>query len=156
MTNPYIWNGQIYYGAKAVAEAAGVSTKTVSSHLERQGTLDTLGIGRGRIPPRNLVWQGKTYTSVKDIAKAAGVSQGYVYRLLSKHGGLERLGAGRWQAKSPATATPAAKSTCVASADENRGPYGTSASERKVSADDIDAAIDEAFRVVLSRRGGRA
>ena len=152
MTNPYIWNGQIYYGAKAVAEAAGVSTKTVSSHLERQGTLDTLGIGRGRIPPRNLVWQGKTYTSVKDIAKAAGVSQGYVYRLLSKHGGLERLGAGRWQAKSPGPATPAAKSTGVASADENRG---SSASARKVSADDIDAAIDQAFRVVLSRRGGR-
>ena len=91
MTDTYIWKGQIYYGAKAVAEAAGVSTKTVFSHLERNGDLDALGIGRGRRPPRNLVWQGKTYTSVKDLAKAAGVSQGYVYRLLSMWNGLEKL-----------------------------------------------------------------
>lgn len=105
MTNPYIWNGKIYYGAKAVAEAAGVATSTVSSHLERQGNLDTLGIGRGRKPPRHLVWQGKTYTSVKELAMAAGVSQGYVYRLLSAHGNLERLGAGRWGGKSIASAT---------------------------------------------------
>lgn len=91
MTDFYEWNGQIYHGAKAVAEAAGVSTKTVSSHLERQGDLDALGIGRGHRPPRTLVWQGKTYTSVKDLAKAAGVSQGYVYRLLSMWNGLEKL-----------------------------------------------------------------
>ena len=153
MTCTYLWNGQIYYGAKSVAEAAGVSYNTVSSHLERNGDLKKLGIGRGKRPPRNLVWQGKTYPSVKAVAEAAGVSQGYVYRLLSVRGHLERLGAGRWQAKSPATATLAAKSTGVASADENRG---LSASARKVSADDIYAAIDQAFRVVLSRRGGRA
>lgn len=91
MTDTYIWNGRVYYGAKAVAEAAGVSTKTVSSHLERNGDLDALGIGRGHRPPRNLVWQGKTYTSVKELAKAAGVSQGYVYRLLSVWNGLEKL-----------------------------------------------------------------
>ena len=105
MTNPYIWNGKIYYGAKAVAEAAGVATSTVSSHLERQGNLDTLGIGRGRKPPRHLVWQGKTYTSVKELAKAAGVSQGYVYRLLSKQGSLERLVDRRRSGKSGASAT---------------------------------------------------
>ena len=101
MTDTYIWNGQIYRGAKAVAEAAGVSTKTVSSHLERQGNLDTLGIGRGHRPPRNLVWQGKTYTSVKDVAEAAGVSQGYVYRLLSVWNGLEKLADRRRSGKSP-------------------------------------------------------
>ena len=107
MTYTYIWNGQIYHGAKAVAEAAGVSTKTVSSHLERQGNLDSLGIGRGRRPPRNLVWQGKTYTSVKDLAKAAGVSQGYVYRLLSMWNGLEKLVDRRRSGKSPQSGSQA-------------------------------------------------
>lgn len=100
MTNPYIWNGQIYYGAKAVAEAAGVCPPTVSCHLMRHGHLDNLGIGRGKREPRNLVWQGKTYTSVKELAKAAGVSQGYVYRLLSAHGHLERLADRRRSGKS--------------------------------------------------------
>ena len=91
MTNLYEWDGKIYHGIKAVAQAAGVCPPTVSSHLLRQGNLDTLGIGRGRKPPRHLVWQGKTYTSVKELAKAAGVSQGYVYRLLSVRDGLEKL-----------------------------------------------------------------
>ena len=107
MTNHYIWKGQVYYGAKAVAEAAGVSTKTVSSHLERNGDLDALGIGRGHRPPRTLVWQGKTYTSVKDLAKAAGVSQGYVYRLLSMWNGLEKLVDRRRSGKSPQSGSPA-------------------------------------------------
>lgn len=105
MTDLYEWNGQTYRGAKAVAEAAGVSTKTVSSHLERQGNLDTLGIGRGNRPPRTLVWQGKTYTSVKDVAKAAGVSQGYVYRLLSVWNGLDKLADRRRRGKSGSDAT---------------------------------------------------
>ncbi|ARC37875.1 hypothetical protein A6J80_17320 [Paracoccus yeei] len=105
MTCTYLWNGQIYYGAKSVAEAAGVSYNTVSSHLERNGDLKKLGIGRGKRPPRNLVWQGKTYTSVKAVSDASGVSQGYVYRLLSKHGHLERLGAGRWGGKPGSAAT---------------------------------------------------
>lgn len=105
MTDLYEWNGQTYRGAKAVAEAAGVATSTVSSHLERQGNLDTLGIGRGCRPPRNLVWQGKTYTSVKAVAEAAGVSQGYVYRLLSGRNGLEKLVDRRRRGKSGASAT---------------------------------------------------
>lgn len=99
--NTYAWNGHIYHGVEAVAQAAGVCPPTVSCHLMRHGHLDNLGIGRGKREPRNLVWQGKTYTSVKELAKAAGVSQGYVYRLLSAHGHLERLGAGRWGGKSP-------------------------------------------------------
>ena len=107
MTNHYIWKGQIYYGAKAVAEAAGVCPATVSVHLSRHGHLDNLGIGRGRRPPRNLVWQGKTYTSVKDLAKAAGVSQGYVYRLLSMWNGLEKLVDRRRSGKSPQSGSPA-------------------------------------------------
>ena len=111
MTDTYIWNGQVYRGAKAVAEAAGVSIKTVSSHLERQGNLDTLGIGRGHRPPRNLVWQGKTYTSVKDVAKAAGVSQGYVYRLLSMWNGLEKLVDRRSRGKSAQSGSQACRST---------------------------------------------
>lgn len=111
MTDTYIWNGQIYHGAKAVAEAAGVSTKTVSSHLERQGNLDTLGIGRGHRPPRNLVWQGKTYTSVKELAKAAGVSQGYVYRLLSVWNGLEKLVDRRRSGESAKSGIQACRST---------------------------------------------
>ena len=102
---PYEWNGHIYHGIKAVAQAAGVCPPTVSSHLLRHGHLDNLGIGRGKRAPRNMVWQGKTYTSVKELAMAAGVSQGYVYRLLSAHGNLERLGAGRWGGKSIASAT---------------------------------------------------
>lgn len=102
---PYEWNGHIYHGIKAVAQAAGVCPTTVSCHLLRHGHLDNLGIGRGKRPPRNLVWQGKTYASVKELAKAAGVSHGYVYRLLSVHGSLERLGAGRWGGKSGAAAT---------------------------------------------------
>ena len=121
MTNPYIWNGQIYYGAKAVAEAAGVATSTVSSHLERQGNLDTLGIGRGRKPPRHLVWQGKTYTSVKELAKAAGVSQGYVYRLLSKQGSLERLVDRRRSGKSTRSGTSAYGSTTSPSTGVQEG-----------------------------------
>ena len=89
--NTYAWNGHIYHGVVAVAQAAGVCPPTVSCHLMRHGHLDNLGIGRGHRPPRNLVWQGKTYTSVKELAKAAGVSQGYVYRLLSVRNGLEKL-----------------------------------------------------------------
>lgn len=107
MTDTYIWKGQLYYGAKAVAEAAGVSTKTVSSHLARNGDLKNLGIGRGHRPPRHLVWQGKTYTSVKELAKAAGVSQGYVYRLLSMWNGLEKLMDRRRSGKSPQSGSPA-------------------------------------------------
>lgn len=103
--NTYAWNGHIYHGVEAVAQAAGVCPPTVSCHLMRHGHLDNLGIGRGKREPRNLVWQGKTYTSVKELAKAAGVSQGYVYRLLSAHGHLERLGAGRWVGKSGVAAT---------------------------------------------------
>ena len=121
MTDTYIWNGQVYRGAKAVAEAAGVSTKTVSSHLERQGNLDTLGIGRGHRPPRNLVWQGKTYTSVKELAKAAGVSQGYVYRLLSVLNGLEKLADRRRSGKSGAAATCGRESQGRASAAVQKG-----------------------------------
>ena len=121
MTDTYIWKGQIYYGAKAVAEAAGVCPATVSVHLSRHGHLDNLGIGRGRRPPRNLVWQGKTYPSVKELAKAAGVSQGYVYRLLSAHGHLERLGAGRWGGKSPQSGTSAYGSTTSPSTDVQEG-----------------------------------
>lgn len=121
MTDTYIWNGQVYRGAKAVAEAAGVSTKTVSSHLERNGDLDALGIGRGHRPPRNLVWQGKTYTSVKELAKAAGVSQGYVYRLLSVLNGLEKLVDRRRSGKSGAAATCGRRSGDGVSAGENRG-----------------------------------
>lgn len=111
MTDTYIWKGQLYYGAKAVAEAAGVSTKTVSSHLDRNGDLDALGVGRGRRPPRNLVWQGKTYTSVKELAKAAGVSQGYVYRLLSTLNGLEKLADRRRSGKSAQSGILACRST---------------------------------------------
>ena len=107
MTDLYEWNGQVYRGAKAVAEAAGVSYKSVSSHLARNGDLKNLGIGRGKRPPRNLVWQGKTYTSVKELAKAAGVSQGYVYRLLSMWNGLEKLVDRRRSGKSPQSGSPA-------------------------------------------------
>ncbi|MBY0138382.1 hypothetical protein [Paracoccus yeei] len=103
-----------------------------------------------------LAWNGETYRGAPAVAKASGCSTHTVYWHLREYGNLERLGAGRWQAKSPGPATTAAKSTGLASAGESLGPYGTSASARKVSADDIDAAIDEAFRVVLSRRGGRA
>lgn len=103
--NTYAWNGHIYHGVVAVAQAAGVCPPTVSCHLMRHGHLDNLGIGRGHRPPRNLVWQGKTYTSVKELAKAAGVSQGYVYRLLSVLNGLEKLADRRRSGKSGAAAT---------------------------------------------------
>ena len=121
MTDTYIWNGQIYHGAKAVAEAAGVSTKTISSHLERQGNLDTLGIGRGHRPPRTLVWQGKTYTSVKDVAKAAGVSQGYVYRLLSVWNGLDKLADRRRSGEATQSCTSAYGSTTSPSTGVQEG-----------------------------------
>ena len=121
MTDTYIWNGQVYRGAKAVAEAAGVSTKTVSSHLERQGNLDTLGIGRGHRAPRNLVWQGKTYTSVKELAKAAGVSQGYVYRLLRTWNGLEKLVYRRRSGEATQSGTSAYGSTTSPSTDVQEG-----------------------------------
>ena len=121
MTCTYLWNGQIYYGAKSVAEAAGVSYKTVSSHLARNGTLDNLGIGRGGRAPRNLVWKGKTYASVKELAKAAGVSQGYVYRLLSVWGHLERLVDRRSGGKSPQSGTSPYLSTTSPSTAVQKG-----------------------------------
>lgn len=50
MTRPnvYLWRGQIYIGARAVAAAAGVSPHTVISMLNKHGNLDRLGVGRGR------------------------------------------------------------------------------------------------------------
>ena len=50
MTRPnvYLWRGQAYIGAKAVAAAAGVAPHTVISMLNKHGNLDRLGMGRGR------------------------------------------------------------------------------------------------------------
>lgn len=50
MTRPnvYLWRGQTYIGAKAVAAAAGVAPHTVVSMLNKHGNLDRLGMGRGR------------------------------------------------------------------------------------------------------------
>lgn len=121
MTDFYEWNGQTYRGAKAVAEAAGVSPKTVYSHLAQAGQLDRLGVGRGCRLPRLLSWQGKTYASVKAIADAAGVSISYVYRLIAEDGHLERLGAGRWQVKSTHPATSPCQDQDGHSAGKNRG-----------------------------------
>ena len=50
MTRPnvYLWRGQTYIGAQAVAAAAGVVPSTVISMLNKHGNLDRLGMGRGK------------------------------------------------------------------------------------------------------------
>lgn len=102
MTDTYIWNGQIYHGAKAVAEAAGVNIRRVYRHLEAHGNLHGL---TGDV----LHWRGREFRSAAAVAEAAGVSRYTVHWHLREHGSLERLGAGRWQAKSPQSGSP----TCV-------------------------------------------
>ena len=119
--NTYAWNGHIYHGVEAVAQAAGVCPPTVSCHLMRHGHLDNLGIGRGKRALRNLVWQGKTYTSVKAVAEAAGVSQGYVYRLLSGRAGLEKLVDRRMSGKSPQSCIVPYGPTTSPSTDVQKG-----------------------------------
>ncbi|WP_191569080.1 hypothetical protein [Paracoccus yeei] len=118
---PYEWNGHIYHGIKAVAQAAGVCPTTVSCHLLRHGHLDNLGIGRGKRAPRNMVWHDKTYPSVKSVAEAAGVSQGYVYRLLSVHGSLECLVDRRRSGKSPQSGMPTTRHTTSPSTAHQEG-----------------------------------
>ena len=49
-TQTYRWQGRNYLGLKAVAEAAGVTQRTVSHHLTKHGSLDRLGQGPGRYP----------------------------------------------------------------------------------------------------------
>lgn len=48
MANPCEWNGTRYRSQAECAQAAGVSFKTVSDHLNRNGHLERLGIGKGR------------------------------------------------------------------------------------------------------------
>ena len=98
MTAYYVWNGQIYYGAKALAEDAGVSVRRVYRHLDAHGDLYEL---TGKV----LHWGGRKFTSAAAVAEAAGVSRHTVYWHLREHGSLERLGAGRWGGKSGAAAT---------------------------------------------------
>lgn len=94
MTNLYEWNGQVYRGAKAVAEAAGVNIRRVYRHLEAHGNLHGL---TGDV----LHWGGREFRSAAAVAEAAGVSRYTVHWHLREHGSLERLGAGRWGGKSP-------------------------------------------------------
>ena len=119
---PYEWNGHIYHGIKAVAQAAGVCPTTVSCHLLRHGHLDNLGIGRGKRAPRNMVWHDKTYPSVKSVAEAAGVCPATVSVHLSRHGHLDNLGIGRgrrpprtlvWQGKTYTSVKDVAKAAGV-------------------------------------------
>ena len=98
MTNLYEWNGQIYYGAKAVAEDAEVSIRRVYRYLDTHGDLHGL---TGDL----LCWDGRKFNSAAAVAKAAGVSRYTVYWHLREHGSLERLGAGRWGGKSGSAAT---------------------------------------------------
>lgn len=48
MSNPCEWNGTRYRSQAECAQAAGVSFKTVSDHLNRNGHLDRLGMGNRR------------------------------------------------------------------------------------------------------------
>lgn len=98
MTAYYVWNGQIYYGAKAVAEAAGVNIRRVYRHLEAHGNLHGL---TGDV----LLWRGREFRSAAAVAEAAGVSRYTVHWHLREHGSLERLGAGRWGGKPGSAAT---------------------------------------------------
>ena len=92
MTDLYEWNGKVYRGAKAVAEAAGVNVRRVYRHLDAHGDLNGL---TGDV----LHWNGREFTSAAAAAKAAGVSRYTVYWHLREYGHLERLGAGRWGGK---------------------------------------------------------
>ena len=114
MTNLYEWNGQIYYGAKAVAEDAEVSIRRVYRHLDTHGDLHGL---TGDV----LHWNGREFSSAAAVAEAAGVSRYTVHWHLREHGHLERLGAGRWGGKSGAAATCGRRDGDRASTAENRG-----------------------------------
>ena len=48
MANPCKWRDTIYPSQTECAQAAGVSAKTVSGHLNQHGNLERLGIGKGR------------------------------------------------------------------------------------------------------------
>lgn len=85
MTDFYEWNGQTYRGAKAVAEAAGVTTRRVYRHLETHGDL------RG-LTGNALHWRGREFRSAAAVAEAAGVSRHTVYWHLREHGNLSRIG----------------------------------------------------------------
>lgn len=114
MTSYYVWNGQIYYGAKALAEDAGVSVRRVYRHLDAHGDLYEL---TGKV----LHWGGRKFTSVAAVAEAAGVSRYTVYWHLREHGSLERLGAGRWGGKSPQSGTSPYRSTTSPSTAVQKG-----------------------------------
>lgn len=92
MTRPsvYLWRGQTFIGAKAVAQAAGVSQSVVYSLLNRHGSLDQLGVGRGahhtnRSGGHNrkpVAWLGREWPSLTALAAEVGCSISTVTRWL--------------------------------------------------------------------------
>ena len=100
MTRPnvYLWRGQTYIGAKAVAAAAGVAPHTVISMLNKHGNLDRLGMGRGRHKTNRSGGQnrkpvalfGRQWSSRTALAADVGHSISTVTRWLNR-GDNDRL-----------------------------------------------------------------
>lgn len=91
----YLWNGRIYVGTKAVAEAAGVGTGTVSYHLNTHGNLDRLGHGNARhfrapVSSKPVNIGPRAFPSRRDLARAIGVNDSTVSRWL-KDGQADRI-----------------------------------------------------------------
>lgn len=75
----YKWRGKTYRGLHSVAKAAGVTFSAVSRHLERNGNLDTLGMGpRGgdrlgpNAPGKPVEKFGKSWPSIAAVARDSG------------------------------------------------------------------------------------
>ncbi|MFC6709513.1 Mu-like prophage major head subunit gpT family protein [Paracoccus cavernae] len=86
----YYWNGQDYYGLKAVAAAAGVTRSTVLYHLRVNGNLDSLGVWNAS----RYEWRGEIYRRQSEVAAAAGVCRAVVSGHLVRRGNLDALGVG--------------------------------------------------------------
>ncbi|AZV00181.1 hypothetical protein pben1_p24 [Paracoccus phage vB_PbeS_Pben1] len=84
----YIWKGQQYRGAAAVAEAAGVNARTVLYHLDRHGDLSRLGIGSGghnQKPGRRgrqVSLCGRRWNSIQAMAHDLGISSKAAHRYI--------------------------------------------------------------------------
>ena len=78
----YVWRGQRYIGATAVALAAGVAPSDVFYHLRQHGHLDNLGCGKGgnqaeitrRRFSRPVTVMGRNFPSRRAFADHVGVS----------------------------------------------------------------------------------
>lgn len=88
----YLWRGQTYIGQEAVAVAAGVTPHTVSAILNKHGSLDQLGVGRGNHRgsrrgghnKRPVEKFGRSWPSQKSLAAYIGRHASAVQRWLAK------------------------------------------------------------------------